>query len=308
MRDKHAYLIMAHNEFDILEKQLILLDDYRNDIYIHIDKKVKGFDFDYYKTLMKKSNLFYVERIDVRWGDFSQIECELILLKQSILKNYRYYHLISGVDMPLKIQDEIYDFFKNNDGLEFVHFCTEEQTINVRNRVLQYHFMRWCRTKNKYVNYIPRIINAVLRIAQSKANFKRKWDKNIKLQYGANWFSITHELAEYVISKEDWINKYFRHTLCGDELFLQTIVYNSKFRNRLYKKEMNNDYTACMRYIDWERGGPYVFRKEDFQELINSDRIFARKFSSKVDNEIINNIFNYLLNKKNSIRKNNQII
>lgn len=37
--DKHAYLIMAHNEFDILEKQLILLDDYRNDIYIHIDKK-----------------------------------------------------------------------------------------------------------------------------------------------------------------------------------------------------------------------------------------------------------------------------
>lgn len=302
MNDKHAYLVMAHNEFDILEKQLRLLDDYKNDIYIHIDKKVKNFDFKYYEKLIEKSNLFYVKRIDVRWGDFSQIECELILLKESILKNYRYYHLISGVDMPLKSNNEIHEFFYINDGLEFIHFCTEEEVINVRNRVAQYHFMRWCRTRSKCVNYIANKINKVLKIAQNKLNFKRKWDENIKLQYGANWFSITHELAKYIISKEDWINKYFRYTSCGDELFLQTIVYNSKFRDRLYKKEMNNDYIACMRYIDWKRGEPYVFRKEDFQELINSNRIFARKFSSKIDNEIIINIFNYLLDKQNNTK------
>ena len=127
-------------------------------------------------------------------------------------------------------------------------------------------------------------------------NFKRKWDVNVKLKYGSQWFSITHELAEYVIKKEDWINKYFKYTLCSDELFLQTLVYNSKFKDKLYKKEMNDDYTSCMRYIDWKRGGPYTFREEDFKELINSERIFARKFSSKVDNQIIVNIFNYLSN------------
>ena len=37
--DKHAILIMAHNQFDILEKLLIMLDHERNDIYIHIDRK-----------------------------------------------------------------------------------------------------------------------------------------------------------------------------------------------------------------------------------------------------------------------------
>ena len=295
---KHAYLIMAHNEFDILEKQLILLDDSRNDIYIHIDKKVKNFNFEYYKNIVKNANLYYTKRIDVIWGDFSQIQCELILLKQAILKNYRYYHLISGVDMPLKTQDEIHDFFKNNNGLEFIHFCTEQQAINVRNRVLQYHFMRWCRTRNKYVNYITQKINTVLDIAQIKTNFERKWDKDIKIQYGANWFSITHDLAEYVISKESWINKYFRYTSCADELFLQTIVYNSRFKDKLYKNEMNDDYTSCMRYIDWKRGEPYIFKNEDFFELINSDRLFARKFSSKVDNKIINNIYNYLHREK----------
>lgn len=296
MNCRHAYLIMAHNEFDILEKQLILLDDYRNDLYIHIDKKVRNFDFDYYKNIVKKSNVYYVKRLDARWGDFSLVQSELILLKEATKSKYKYYHLISGVDLPLKSNDEIHNFFNNHDGLEFIHFCTEEQSINVRDRVLQYHFMRWCRTKNKYINYITSKINEILRIAQNRVNFKRKWDVNVKLKYGSQWFSITHELAEYVIKKEDWINKYFKYTSCSDELFLQTLVYNSKFKDKLYKKEMNDDYTSCMRYIDWKRGGPYTFREEDFKELINSERIFARKFSSKVDNQIIVNIFNYLSN------------
>ena len=42
---KHAYLIMAHNNWKILEKLLILLDDKRNDIYLHIDLKSDFIDF-----------------------------------------------------------------------------------------------------------------------------------------------------------------------------------------------------------------------------------------------------------------------
>lgn len=51
---KHAYLIMAHNQFHILEVLLNLIDDERNDIFLHIDKKVSNFDFDYFKTILKK--------------------------------------------------------------------------------------------------------------------------------------------------------------------------------------------------------------------------------------------------------------
>ena len=38
---KHAYLILAHNEFGLLQTLVSCLDDPRNDIFIHIDKKVK---------------------------------------------------------------------------------------------------------------------------------------------------------------------------------------------------------------------------------------------------------------------------
>ena len=115
MNNRHAYLIMAHNDFYILEKLICLLDHDRNDIYIHIDKKVKEFDFDYYKNLVNKSRLFYTEkRVDVRWGDYSQIECELTMLECAVKNGAQYYHLISGVDMPLKKAEEMHKFYDNS--------------------------------------------------------------------------------------------------------------------------------------------------------------------------------------------------
>lgn len=37
----HAYLIIAHDQFDLLESLLKCIDDERNDIYIHIDSHSK---------------------------------------------------------------------------------------------------------------------------------------------------------------------------------------------------------------------------------------------------------------------------
>ena len=60
--DKHAYLIMAHNNLYVLEKLLLLLDDYRNDIYIHIDAKLKNVNLTYFKNIINKSNLIYTKK------------------------------------------------------------------------------------------------------------------------------------------------------------------------------------------------------------------------------------------------------
>lgn len=60
---KHAYLIMAHNNWKILEKLLILLDDKRNDIYLHIDLKSDFIDF---SSKVHNANLFIFHEIDVR--------------------------------------------------------------------------------------------------------------------------------------------------------------------------------------------------------------------------------------------------
>ena len=57
----------------------------------------------------------------------------------------------------------------------------------------------------------------------------------------------------------------------------------------------NDDYKACLREVDFKRGNPYVYRTENFEQLINSEKLFARKFSSQVDNDIVDKIFNYII-------------
>lgn len=300
MNNKHAYLIIAHNEFYILEKLIKSIDDYRNDIYIHIDKKVEDFDFDYYKSIVKESKLKFVHRVDVRWGDFSQIESELILLKEAVKLNYEYYHLISGVDLPLKSQDYIHDFFNKHSGKEFVHFCKDEQTKQVLNRVKHYHFMKYYRNGNKYISFANKVFHNIFDKLQGPIS--RGLVNEAEIKYGSNWFSITNDFALYVLSKEEWIRKNFKHTYCTDEIFIQTILYNSKFRENIFHKNMDDNYIACMRYIDWNRGAPYTFRESDINDLINSDKLFARKFSSKVDKNVIDKIFNHI-NSRSSIQK-----
>ena len=60
---KHAYLIIAHNEFWLLQQLIQVLDDSRNDIFIHFDKKLAA-----YPTLSTQhAGLSIIEqRIDVR--------------------------------------------------------------------------------------------------------------------------------------------------------------------------------------------------------------------------------------------------
>ena len=122
-------------------------------------------------------------------------------------------------------------------------------------------------------------------------------NQNINFQKGANWFSITDNFVKYVLSKEEWIQNIFKYTSCCDEIFLQTLIINSKFQENLYDKKFDDNHiTSVKRYIDWNRGGPYVFRKEDFNDLINSEALFARKFDLNVDREIVDMIFEKLYN------------
>ena len=151
--------------------------------------------------------------------------------------------------------------------------------------------------KNGKKNWFVAIIEWVSLEVQKFLKIDRtKYEKNIEYKYGANWFSITNKLAEFIIEKESWIRKRFKNTKCADEIFLQTIVYNSKFKNNLYYDKMDDNYISCMRKIDWTRGTPYVWKNCDFEELINSGFLFARKFDYEADSKIVNRISNYLKN------------
>ena len=277
---KHAYLIMAHGDWDLLNDLIKCIDDERNEIFLHVDKKA-AFDPAVIR-LPQKAKYTLIPRRKVTWGGFSMILTELDLLSAAVERGgFAYYHLLSGQDLPLKGQDYIHRFFDEHNGNSFIRFDPEAEKNKVYEiRVKQYHFLQDVtgRTPGPWFGMLRKIEKISLKV-QKILGVDRLARYPGKMYKGTNWFSITHEMAQYVISQRKHIVKWFRFTLCADELFLHTVAMQSPMRDTIIDDSL--------REIDWKRGQPYTYRKEDEKMLSDSPKLFARKFSTDVDNEII---------------------
>lgn len=271
MVQKHAYLIMAHGEFTLLQCLARALDDPRNDLFIHIDAKVSSLP----EVRTEKAGAYILtDRIDVRWGDISQIETELLLFKAAVAKGpYTYYHLLSGVDLPLKSQDYIHRFFEMHAGKEFIGFAETVLTPEIVRKVQRWHlFPRHFRDGGFFI----RLLRASFLRLQEVAGIRRNQD--IDFCKGANWVSVTDAFAQYFLSREAWVRKVFSHTFCADEMVLQTLCWNSSFRQRLY--DTDDEWRGNLRLIGWKNGRLQDWQAADFDLLAASDALFARKFNA----------------------------
>lgn len=192
------------------------------------------------------------------------------------------------MDFPVKKKETILQYFKDNQGLQFVHFerpIVQEKYLDR----LRYHSY-FQDSDVKGLKSIDRGIRQLERIAK----YDRIKKSTKQFQYGTNWFSITGEFASWVLEHTDWIEKTFKNTRCGDELFIQTMLINSPFSEQVVDCAFDDDYRSCLRFIDWKRGKPYIFRTENFDELVSSPYLFARKFDLRIDSEIIERLYEYL--------------
>ena len=208
---------------------------------------------------------------------------------------YAYYHLISGVDLPIKSNDDIHAFFEKNAGKEFVHFSENEPNSAFAARIRYYHLFR------KKRNFFTKILAQIAFRLQVLFRVDRLKGQGLIVQKGTNWFSITGDFAKYIVSQAGRVEHLFAYCYCGDEVFVQTMLVNSPFVAYLYMPNCNNDQMACARLIDWERGNPYVFRMADYDEIMQSPAMFARKFSMQTDPKIVKAIQAVLCNRKGNI-------
>ena len=268
---KHAYLILAHDAFGLLQTLIGCLDDERNDIYVHIDRKVKRLP----ELHAEKAGLRILsERIDIRWGDYSMVEAEYALFGAAAAEGpYRYYHLLSGVDLPLKSQDYIHRFFETHDGKEFVGYTLTEMTPELVRRMQRWHgFPRhFSRRRNGYS-----LVRAIGIRAQEALGIRR--NRDIDFKKGSQWVSITDGLVRWLLSRKDDARKIFTHTFVPDECFVQTLAWHSPFRAKLYDTE--DDGKGCMRAIGWRGDRLMDWSAADLETLSASSALFARKFNS----------------------------
>lgn len=284
---KHAYLILAHNEYLVLNVLLSMLDDQRNDVFLHIDARNDELykQFDSYQ--MKKAGFYLLKnRIKVYWGHSSQIRTELALLQEAFNneQQYDYYHFLSGVDLPIKNQDTINYFFEVNRDRIYVGFWLNEfSDLDIKRKVGRYHFfLRFKRMKKHIFHPITSFLNNFCLSFQDIIHFKRNLSC-YEFKKGFFWCSLPNDFVSYLLQRKKEIIQRYKYTLCGDEIYIHTLLWNSPFRERIYN--LNDPELGSLRKIDFSRGNnhgnPYVWSILDLDELISSDLLFARKFSSQ---------------------------
>lgn len=290
---KHAYLIIAHTDMRALENLLRSADDERNLIFLHADKKWKGFDASAVSSSVRRAELHILgERINVKWGGFSQIKTELSLMEHAVLRGgWSYCHLLSGQDICIKTQDDIHAFFDAHEGKEFLTFCGKDWNEEAQERV-RYHYPEGGKSKfGSFFLKVSKKIQKLFRVDRTKGD-------HVQWLGGSNWASMTFAFTEFLVGHRAEILQRLRGTYCADELYKQTIAYHSRFKDSVYllKIPQKNDDTdedmhlANMRFIDWVRGMPYTFQTEDLAELLSSPCMFARRATSALSQTILENL------------------
>lgn len=273
MNKRHAFLIMLSGEPLGFLEHIKKYDDEDIDFYIHVDKNVQHSYLDEVNRLVfQKSNVKVMNEIAGKWGDFSLVKIEMLLFHTALqMDKYAYLHLVSGSDYFLKSPLEMKSFFENKYPSNFVNF--ERETDFDRKRPLAKLLSLKLPISSKKIKYAITSRELGLRL-----KFKNKGAHNInldlKFRKGSQWVSLTTDAAKYIVDQYELIVEVFKDTLIPDELFVQTLLYSSPH----YRKTITGNN---LRYIDWQRGVPYVFSKADQEELddVTSKWLIARKYN-----------------------------
>lgn len=278
---KHAYLIIAHHEFEVLRSLILALDDERNDIFIHFDKKIKNTP----ELQASKSALYIIKkRINIRWGHVSQIEAEYALMEAAAqAHDYKYYHIISGVHMPLYAQDYIHNFFSK---LENIQLLTPMETNpdEIEGKMMRYNFFMYNFSRSR----IYQIFWSLALRLQRLLKIRRYVGSGFKK--ASNWVSITNDAVRYMLSIKKQVLRKYQYSMCGDELFIPTELENSTLQGLVrYEDKMLKFEIQC--------ANTKTFILEEFEELISSNCLFARKFS-ETDMDLVKKIIETIRDRK----------
>ena len=296
---KQAILLIAYKEMRQIKEMIDFFnEDYS--FYIHVDKKSSISKKEIDDLLENKRVVFIGRKYRVNWGGTNYLKTILFLVNEALKSTEpEYFHLISGQDFPIKSCFEIKKFLEENRGKEFLevselHQDNEWNTFAWSegggvDRLLYYYLYDVFNVKLRYRHTL------VLKLVQWqwRLGLRRKLPEKFPTLYGGSAFwtlsrQCLQHTSDYVTNNPFYLKR-FAFTYVPDEIFFQTIILNSPF-----KKNVVNDN---LRFIVWEnRNGnnPANLDERDFENIIQSNKLFARKFQHPVSEKLLARLKSYL--------------
>lgn len=239
-------------------------------IYVHLDKKSKLTisDINAHAKVVRWRKIY--------WGAWEHLEVihrMLMMAHQEV--GYDYYHICSGQDYFVT-PPELFDDFLDPNGANYVNaekFPRKNWRGGDGYDVYRYKTLSSFADSRKWgmkcINKALLMLQKVLRLGRDIPSFP--------LYGGTIYSTFHHDFVEWMRNSHlaKTLLQQLRHTICGEEIYYQTLLFNSPFA------EMRGDYSLC--YLDWSvNPGPKYLNEEDFNAIVAVEPLplFCRKIDS----------------------------
>lgn len=262
---KIAALIQAHHAPDLLGR---LIDALSGDLwqpYLHLDAKSDATAF---ADIIGRVR-FAEPRIDVRWGEFSQVEATLVLLHAALTdEENTHFYLMSGQCYPLRADDAIRSYIETRDvdrqNLIAVRRMPEPSKPMTR---LNWH------TRLRRPARLRKLINAVAARCGAPAASRQLIGMNV-LHAGSSWWLLDRAtviaMLDY-LKANPWYFDAMSRALSADEMFFQTLFV-------LLNRQAGGPQPTAAKWIEG-RANPEIVDATILADMLAGSALFGRKFS-----------------------------
>ena len=300
------YLILAHKNPLQLGRMIERLDDGASKFFIHLDAKTP---IEPFAACLEGAHIRFIEpRERCVWGDFSIVRATIHLM-EAASKEQGIFILMSGQDYPIQSQGYINAFLENNKGFDFIEIEPLEEKWKpkmVKDKLEHYHILH-SEERGHSNCYAPfahcsvfqkvRTLTHLLKGRLSQKNFKLlcslpKRVAPFERQYAGSQFWAFSErtfyaVLHYIREHKATLEEYYKYTSSPDEIYFHSVLMD------LVAKDSTIKLKEQITYVNYFRKNN-VFVTEDFDKLTSAKgKLFARKFDTEVDIEILNKLDSY---------------
>ena len=273
---KMAFLISAYTEPNSLHALVRKLDEMLSaDFYIHIDKKVQIEPFQ--NGLKDMPNVFFVKkRVRVYWGGYSQVEMQMNMIEEMLSKNEHYIRVINltGMDYPIAKKDVLLERLSNLQ-IEYICGFDVKKEIDPGKRKMSLKYSCF------YLMDTFRILRGVMIRLRIPRLLYHRFDR--PLYFGSEYWALTYDCItelyrEYL--KDELLQKLLWFSFVPSEAWVHTMFYNSSWRNRtVYEPKVKYEGLISLSPVTFFKYNDSikVLNEEDYEDVVNSGRLFARK-------------------------------
>ncbi len=291
---EQAILILLHQSpLDVTK--LIGYFQGKCDIFVHVDKDYRLSEEER-RTLSQLPGVRAVYRkYRVHWGGFSILRTEMFLLREALrLSGFRYVHLLSGTDYPVKPLSAFLNEFDHTDK-EYIscwHYPNPGTDGNTFCR------MQWIFPMEQIVVRKDSDVQKVWGVASKLAKWGIKRSVPDELPHlfnGSQWFSISRRSVESVLKYTRRHPSFYRRMRFGfapEETYINTVIMNTVDGSKVCDNR---------RYLRWpfpNAQHPTLLTDKDLWELATSDAFFARKIDVGKERSLVDKIDRLLLTER----------